>query len=568
MKKALSHPDAHWARDLVLLAKNTYVWLDQLSHKYGKRIMRLDQIPEAEIADIASRGVTGLWLVGIWQRSPTSRKIKHLCGRPDALASAYSLLSYRTAEELGGEDALVVFREKLAARNLQLACDMVPNHTGMDAAWLFQHPDRYLTIPENPDARFSFDTPNLSDNPADEIYIEKGYYDQSGAAEVFKLVLTKTGEVRYVYHGNDGTSMPWNDTAQLNYLNPATRQALLDEIVKIARKFSIIRLDAAMTLTRKHFKRLWFPSPGSGQFIPTRNHFRMTAQEFDQQMPHEFWEEVIRELSKKSPHTLLIAEAFWLTEHFFINEIGMHRVYNSAFMHQLRDEQNREYRSYLKSILRTDPAMLERFVNFLTTPDEQPAILQFGKSTKYLGACRLLACLPGLPMFGHGQWEGLKEHYGMDIASPAMREEADQKLMSAHERFIRPLLRRRAEFSSAASLRMYDLVQSDGLVNENVFAFSQSSRENSWLILFNNSAAPARGKINTNTAQKMNNGGSGRAEALPLWRNLRLPTAAEIRLLEALDGNQPEKETRVDISSGLALRLGPYESRVYRVSPF
>ena len=61
-------PQSEWARDLVLLAKNTFIWLDQLSHKYYKRIKRLDQIPDAEIAEIASRGFTGLWLVGIWQR--------------------------------------------------------------------------------------------------------------------------------------------------------------------------------------------------------------------------------------------------------------------------------------------------------------------------------------------------------------------------------------------------------------------------------------------------------------------------------------------------------------------
>ena len=87
----------------------------------------------------------------------------------------------------------------------------------------------------------------------------------------------------------------------------------------------------------------------------------------------------------------MIAEAFWLMEKYFINEIGMHRVYNSAFMHQLRDEENAKFRAYLREILQTNPAMLERFVNFLTTPDEEPAVLQFGREQKYLGACRLLA---------------------------------------------------------------------------------------------------------------------------------------------------------------------------------
>ena len=175
----------------------------------------------------------------------------------------------------------------------------------------------------------------------------------------------------------------------------------------------------------------------------------------------------------KHPQTLLIAEAFWLTEHFFINEIGMHRVYNSAFMHQLRDEKNREYRGYIRHILATQPEMLERFVNFLTTPDESPAVLQFGNSAKYMGACRLLACLPGLPMFGHGQWEGWQERYGMDIPRPTLQEKADATLVAEHERWIKPLLRQRSCFSSTTNFRMYDFVQADESINENVLVFQQ-----------------------------------------------------------------------------------------------
>ena len=44
--------------------------------------------------------------------------------------------------------------------------------------------------------------------------------------------------------------MPWNDTAQLNYLNPEVREAVIQTILSVARKFPIIRFDAAMTLTK------------------------------------------------------------------------------------------------------------------------------------------------------------------------------------------------------------------------------------------------------------------------------------------------------------------------------
>ena len=40
---------------------------------------------------------------------------------------------------------------------------------------------------------------------------------------------------------------------------------------------------------------------------------------------------------------LLLAEAFWMLEGYFVRTLGMHRVYNSAFMHMLRDEDNAGY---------------------------------------------------------------------------------------------------------------------------------------------------------------------------------------------------------------------------------
>jgi hypothetical protein len=90
---------------LVLIAKNTYVWLDQLSKAYQRPITRLDQIPDEELDKLASWGITGLWLIGLWERSTASAHIKQLCGNPEAIASAYSLKDYRIADELGGEAA-------------------------------------------------------------------------------------------------------------------------------------------------------------------------------------------------------------------------------------------------------------------------------------------------------------------------------------------------------------------------------------------------------------------------------------------------------------------------------
>ncbi len=76
---------------------------------------------------------------------------------------------------------------------------------------------------------------------------------------------------RYIYHGNDGTSFPWNDTAQLDYTNPVVREAVIQVILHVAGIFPVIRFDAAMTLAKKHVQRLWFPEPGAGGAIPSRS---------------------------------------------------------------------------------------------------------------------------------------------------------------------------------------------------------------------------------------------------------------------------------------------------------
>src|SRR2546426_8010347 len=47
--------------------------------------------------------------------------------------------------------------------------------------------------------------------------------------------------------------------------------------------------------------------------------------------------------------SLLLAEAFWLMEGYFVRTLGMHRVYNSAFMNMMRDEENAQYRLVLKN---------------------------------------------------------------------------------------------------------------------------------------------------------------------------------------------------------------------------
>lgn len=490
--------DEDWMSNVVLLAKNTYVWLDQLSLTYQKSITRLDQIPESELAKLASWGISGLWLIGIWERSPASQEIKQRCGNPEALPSAYSLYEYRIAAELGGEDAYRTLHHKARSLGIRLAADMVPNHMGILSAWTLKHPDWFLSLEHKPYPNYTFSGPDLSHRDDISIHIEDHYYDRTDAAVVFKYQDHRAGKTRYIYHGNDGTSMPWNDTAQLNFLLEEVREAVIQTILDVADKFSIIRFDAAMTLAKKHYQRLWFPAPGSGGAIPTRAEHGLTKDEFDQRFPKEFWLDVVERIEEERPDTLLIAEAFWMMEGYFVRNLGMHRVYNSAFMHMLRDEKNAQFRELIKKTLDFDRRILKRFVNFMNNPDEETAIAQFGRDGKYFGVCVMLVTLPGTPMFGHGQIEGFREKYGMEYKKAYYDEQPDQALIQRHHREVFPLLSKRWLFSGVKHFVLYDFLIEDGQhVDENVFAYSNRKDDHSALIMYHNAWGDTKGRLGT-----------------------------------------------------------------------
>ncbi len=507
-------PDRDWMPNLVLMAKNVYVWLHQLSQKHARPITRLDQIPDEELDTLARWGFSGLWLIGLWERSPASRRVKQLMGNPEAVASAYSLFDYVIASDLGGDGAFQSLRDRAWQRGIRLASDMVPNHVGIYSRWVVEHPDWFIALDESPFPAYSFGGPDLSGDERVGVYIEDHYYERSDAAVVFKRVDRWTGNVTYIYHGNDGTRMPWNDTAQLNYLNPEVREAVIRTILHVARQTPIIRFDAAMTLTKKHFQRLWFPEPGAGGAIPTRAEHGLTRAAFDAAMPGEFWREVVDRVAAEAPDTLLLAEAFWLLEGYFVRTLGMHRVYNSAFMNMLRDEDNAKYRSVMKNTLEFDPEILKRFVSFMNNPDEETAVAQFGKGDKYFGICTMMATLPGLPMFGHGQVEGLAERYGMEYRRAYWDEQPDGYLVERHEREVFPLLHRRYLFAEAEHFLLYDFFTPDGTVNEDVFAYSNrtivsSGEGEGALVIYHNRFASARGWIKNSTAFSVKAGPEG-----------------------------------------------------------
>jgi hypothetical protein len=439
---------------------------------------------------------------------------------------------------------------------------------GIDSKWVAERPDWFLSLPYPPYPGYSFGGEDLSDDSRMAIRLEDHYYTKSDAAVVFQRADRRSGDVRYIYHGNDGTSMPWNDTAQLDYSKAEVREAVIQTILHVARNFPIIRFDAAMTLAKKHIQRLWFPEPGAGGAIPSRAEHGMTRAQFEAVLPQEFWREVVDRVAAEVPDTLLLAEAFWLMEGYFVRTLGMHRVYNSAFMHMLRDEDNAKYRQVMKNVLEFDPQVLKRFVNFMNNPDEKTAVEQFGDGGKYFGVCILMATLPGLPMIGHGQVEGFREKYGMEFRKPKWDETPNEALIRGHEWKVFPLLHKRRIFAEVEDFLLYDFYTSDphsvgagGHVNEDVFALSNRSGEERGLVIYHNKYAGTRGGVKTSVA--FMDKGSGALVQRTLAEGLALPADGYALFRDYVAHLEYIRPCRELVEQGLFVDLGGYQCQAF-----
>jgi hypothetical protein len=331
----------------------------------------------------------------------------------------------------------------------------------------------------------------------------------------------------------------------------------------VARLFPVIRFDAAMTLAKRHFHRLWFPGPGASGAIPSRAEFGMSQAEFNRCMPHEFWREVVDRVAAEVPGTLLLAEAFWLMEGYFVRTLGMHRVYNSAFMNMMRDEENAKYRSVIKNTLEFDPDIMKRYVNFMSNPDERTAIDQFGKGDKCFGVAVMMATLPGLPMFGHGQIEGFTEKYGMEYQRPRYDETPDRWLIERHEREIAPLLQRRWLFAESGNFLLYDFFEPSGSVDENVFAYSNRNGGERALVVYNNRYGTAHGTIHLSAAYADKGSAQLRQQRLNEGLGLNAGPGTVLAWRDSLTGLEYLRRGNDLSERGLTLDLHAYQCHVF-----
>jgi hypothetical protein len=195
----------------------------------------------------------------------------------------------------------------------------------------------------------------------------------------------------------------------------------------------------------------------------------------------------------------------------------------------------------------------------LTTPDESPAAISFGKGKRYFGVCGLMASIPGLSLIGHGQFEGFSEQYGMDFARPLQNEITDTQFIEDHHRLITPLLNQRFRFTDSRNLKMYDFIDAKSKLDENVYVFFNKVNSFRSLIVFNNQDKKVSGKIKRSSRIY-------KSKSTELSQALENKKRDPVTLKEIRFGDEKQLSVEMLRTTGLELHLKPYDFFVFDVS--
>lgn len=383
-------------RPPLLYQLNTRVLLGERARALG-RPATLDDFDDAFLDGIADRGFGWVWCLGLWQTGEAGRRVSRTdpglreeaartlpdLAEEDIAGSPFAILAYRTHADFGGDAALARLRARLAVRGIGLIADFVVNHVAPDHPWLASRPEWFVCG----DAR------DLAEAPRDWMRLP------AGAA----------GGEAVIAHGKDPYFPGWADTAQLNLLHPACREALMAELAGLAARCDGLRCDMAMLAQADVFPRTWGEraAPADGA-LPAAG---------------SFWPEAIGRVKAVRPDFLFLAEAYWDREGSLLRE-GFDYAYDKRLYDRLREGPAEAVREHL----RADPGFQERSARFLENHDEDRAAAAFAPG-RHRAAALVAYLTPGLRFFHEGQLEGRRAKVSMHLgrrpeepAGPESRE--------------------------------------------------------------------------------------------------------------------------------------------------
>ncbi|MFX1379716.1 MAG: alpha-amylase family glycosyl hydrolase [Promethearchaeota archaeon] len=351
-----------WINNPKILEINTFPWLFSLSEIFNTQI-NLKNIPE-QIFNKEIKLFDAVWLMGVWERSPASKKIAlelpdlleeyhkilHDFRDEDVIGSPYSIYYYHVDKNIGGIDGLKKFRENLAEKNIKLILDYVPNHVSIDSLWTFE--------------------PNLFIRGSLEDLMVKPYEYFSIGRQVFA-------------YGRDPNFDPWTDVIQINAFSSEARNKAIETLLNIAELCDGVRCDMAMLMTNRVFSQTWGEKAG---VIPDK----------------DFWEEIIPAIKKKYPDFIFIAEVYWGME-WELQQQGFDFCYDKRLYERLIFENINAIKDHLKA----EWVFQSKLLRFIENHDESRAIEKFGEE-KSLAAGLIALTLPGARLIHEGQLYGYK----------------------------------------------------------------------------------------------------------------------------------------------------------------
>jgi hypothetical protein len=369
---------------------NTRVWLTELSRRLG-RTASLDDIPDAELDLLVTRGFDWAWFRSVWRTGPAGQRVSR--SHPewrrefettlpdlrdeDIAGSGFAINGYTTHPDLGGDAALARLRDRLRDRGLRLMLDFVPNHTALDHPWVEDHPEYYVLGTE---------------------------LDLARAPRNYTWVKRRGGD-RLLAYGRDPYFPGWPDALQLDYGNPATQDAMLGELLKIAGRCDGVRCDMAMLVLPDVFERTWG--------IPS--------------LP--FWPKATRRVREQAPDFCFMAEVYWDLE-WTMQQQGFDYTYDKRLYDRLRDRHARPVREHFRAGLDYQ----DKSVRFLENHDEPRAAATFPPAV-HEAAAVITYLAPGLRFFQKGQFEGRKARISVHLS-----REPDEPIDDRLEPFYSKLL--------------------------------------------------------------------------------------------------------------------------------
>jgi len=437
-----------WPKRPVIYEINTWVWLYELSRKYGKPVT-LATVPDAEWDAIKAYGFDAVWFMGVWERSPAGiaismknnglladfRRALHDFTPQDNVGSPYCVRRYVVDAQLGGPQGLASARKKLAGRGLRLVLDFVPNHVAPDHPWVDEHPEYFIQGTNDDAAR----------QPDDFIRIG--------------------GTV--LACGRDPYFPAWPDVLQLNAFDPGLRKAAIDTVRSIAEQCDGMRCDMAMLLMNPIFERTWGARAGAKPAM-------------------DYWPEVISAVRKTHAQVLFIAEAYWDLE-WDLQQQGFDYCYDKRLYDRLEHNAAETVRLHLCA----DLPYQERLIRFVENHDEPRASAAFSAG-KMATAALTAAALPGAKLFHEGQFEGRR------VRLPVfLRRRPDEAPDEGLRSFYRTLLR----FLGTDDLRSgeWSLCERRGWPDNqtfmNLLAWCWRKDDKRHLIIANLSPAGAQGEV-------------------------------------------------------------------------